>query len=180
MLLPRRESSEVATLYTSFTKNLALWNSPKISLHLTFIFNWKDLQNHPNLIIRPLGLFILSLHDIFMQTHLLEIQYCKLLLNKNKNLRIKCFFLLQNMNINLCLHTRHMHLQPCLTELGNSRNRMCSSNYQMKHFTSTEVVETKWTDYQSTQPQGCIALHKYWPNAPKKCQETTRKFKTGY
>lgn len=96
MLLPRKESSEVATfLYMSFAKNLALSNSPKISLHLRLIFTWKDLQKHPNLIIRPLGLFILSLHDIFMQTDLLEIQYCKLLLKRKKNLRIKWFFFLQ-------------------------------------------------------------------------------------
>lgn len=41
----------------------------------------------------------------------------------------------------------------------------------MEHFPSTEIMEPKWTDYQSTEPQGCIALHKYWPNAPQNAKK---------
>lgn len=107
----KEKNSEVATfLYMNFTKNLALWNSPQINLQLKFVFNWKDLQNHPRILKPPLSLFILSLHGIFMQTDVLEIQYCKLL----EVLQIKWLSFLQNMNIPVSSHTAH-------DPTGNSR-----------------------------------------------------------
>lgn len=98
-------------LYMNFTKNLALWNNPQISLQLRSAFNWKDLQNHPNILRPPLGLFILSLQGIFIQADVLEIQYNKLL----KILQTKWLSFLQNMNIHLVSsHTAH-------DPAGNSR-----------------------------------------------------------
>lgn len=148
----------------NFTKNLALWNSPQISLQLRFVFNWKDLQNHPNILRPPLGLFILSLHGIFMQDNVLEIQYSKL----PNILQIKWLSFLQNMNIHLCLHTQHMTLQ-------GTQESVCSKNYQRKHFTSTEIVETTWTgSVHTTTRLHCTT--EILTKCPQKCQETTSKF----
>lgn len=151
-------------LYMNFTKNLALWNSPQISLQLRFVFNWKDLQNHPNILRQPLGLFILSLHGIFMQNYIMEIQYCKLL----RILQIKWLSFLQNMNIHPCLHTQHMALQ-------RTQKSACSRNCQRKQFTGTEIAETTWTgSVHATTRLHCTT--KILTKCPQKCQEATSKF----
>lgn len=148
-------------LYMNFTTNLALWNSPQISLQLRSAFNWKDLQNHPNILRPPLGLFILSLHGIFIQADVLQIQYNKLL----QILQTKWLSFLQNMNIHLCLHTQHMTLQ-------GTRESVCSRNYQRKYLTGTERVETTWTgSVHTTTRLHCTT--EILTKCPQKCQETT-------
>lgn len=146
-------------LYMNFTKNLALWNSPQISLQLRFVFNWKDLQKSPKYFKTTPWSFYSELAWYF---HAKWYNGDTVLqITKNSTNQVT-FLFAKHEYTPVSSHTAH----------GPTA---CSRNCQRKQFTGTEKAETTWTGsvHATTRLHCTIEI---LTKCPQKCQEATSKF----
>lgn len=160
MLLPRKKKQWSSNfLYMNFTKNLALWNSPQISLQLRFVFNLKDLQNHPNIFKTTPWSFYSELARYF------HANWCTgdtvLQITTNSTNRVT-FLLAKHEQIPVSSHTAH--------DPTGTQESVCSRNYHRKNFTGTEIVGTTWTgSVHTTTRLHCTT--EILTNAPKNAKK---------
>lgn len=147
-------------LYMNFTKNLAVWNNPQISLQLRFVFNWR-LTKSPKYFKTTPWSFYSELAWCF------HANWCTgdtvLQITKNSTNQVT-FLFAKHERTPVSSHTAH--------DPTGTQESVCSRNYHRKHSTGTEIVGTTWTgSVHTTTRLHCTT--EILTKCPQKCQETT-------